>query len=180
MTEKQENIVLVALRLFAEQGYESTPTSQIAKAAGVSEGLIFKHFTNKEGLLGAIMTKGTEKIKQFTKGILQLKNPVQLIHKVIDLPVEMIQQEKEFWMLQHNLKTQSKKYAKFFQDSNTLQPLTAAVQDAFIKLNYENPAQETMYLFTVLNGLTTVLLSEADEKQHRQLVKFIKHKFEPK
>lgn len=182
MTERQENIILVALQLFAEQGYDSTPTSQIAKEAGVSEGLIFKHFTNKEGLLAAIVSNGTEKIRQFVQTILNKDNPLEVIYNVIDLPSEMIKKEKEFWTLQYNLKTQSKKYAKVFQDSNYLLPLSAAVQNALVTLKYNNPAQETLYLFTVLNGLTALLLSESDENQNQnqQFIQFIKQKYEPK
>ena len=46
----KENILHTALRLFAEQGYDRTPTSQIAREAGVSEGLIFRHYGSKAGL----------------------------------------------------------------------------------------------------------------------------------
>ena len=38
----EERIMEAALKLFAEQGYAGTPTSQIANEAGVSEGTIFK------------------------------------------------------------------------------------------------------------------------------------------
>lgn len=51
MTERQQAILQAALDLFAEQGYAGTPTKQIAEAAGVAEGTIFKHFRNKRGLL---------------------------------------------------------------------------------------------------------------------------------
>jgi len=40
-----------ALDLFAEQGYAATSTRQIAKQAGVSEGLIFHHYPTKLDLL---------------------------------------------------------------------------------------------------------------------------------
>ena len=49
MTEKQEKIVQSALQLFAQEGYHATSTSKVAKHAGVSEGLIFRHFRNKDG-----------------------------------------------------------------------------------------------------------------------------------
>ena len=44
MTEKQENILKAALQLFAKEGFYATSTSKVAKLAGVSEGLIFRHF----------------------------------------------------------------------------------------------------------------------------------------
>ena len=47
MTEKELNIIDSAINLFAQTGYDGTSTSIIAKEAGVSEGLIFKHFKNK-------------------------------------------------------------------------------------------------------------------------------------
>lgn len=55
MTEKQQKIVEVAIEIFAEKGYASTSTSEIAKAAGVAEGTIFKHFGSKENLLYSVI-----------------------------------------------------------------------------------------------------------------------------
>ena len=52
--EKRELILTAARELFAAQGYEHTSTQQIAKAAGVSEGILFHHFGSKRGLFEAI------------------------------------------------------------------------------------------------------------------------------
>ncbi len=49
MTEKKKKIITAALDMFSENGFKGTATSQIAKKARVSEGLIFRHFKNKEG-----------------------------------------------------------------------------------------------------------------------------------
>lgn len=51
MTERKLAILREATRLFAEQGYDATPIAEIARAAGVSEGAIFRHFQTKEDLL---------------------------------------------------------------------------------------------------------------------------------
>lgn len=54
-TEKQRLIVNAAIKLFAEQGFSNTSTKEIAKYAGVSEGMIFKYYGKKDKLLQAII-----------------------------------------------------------------------------------------------------------------------------
>lgn len=49
-----QNIIDSTIKLFASKGYSATTTALIAKEAGVSEAIIFKHFGNKEGLLKEI------------------------------------------------------------------------------------------------------------------------------
>lgn len=51
MTMRKNMILESATRLFAERGYDATPVAEIARAAGVSEGAIFRHFKTKEDLL---------------------------------------------------------------------------------------------------------------------------------
>jgi AcrR family transcriptional regulator len=52
--EKQERILASARELFAENGLENTSTKAIAKNAGVSEGILFHHFSSKRGLLAKL------------------------------------------------------------------------------------------------------------------------------
>ncbi|HEY9061009.1 MAG TPA: TetR/AcrR family transcriptional regulator [Pseudobacteroides sp.] len=54
-TTKQQKIVEVAIKMFAEKGYSNTSTSEIAKAAGVAEGTIFRHYGTKENLLMCVI-----------------------------------------------------------------------------------------------------------------------------
>lgn len=48
---RKESILDAATQLFAAKGYEATPTAEVAKVAGVSEGTIFHHFKTKDGVL---------------------------------------------------------------------------------------------------------------------------------
>jgi AcrR family transcriptional regulator len=52
--KRRAAIVQAVRRVFAEKGYDGTTTRELAKAAGVSEGLLFKHFPNKEALFEAM------------------------------------------------------------------------------------------------------------------------------
>lgn len=49
--EKRDQILDAALHLFVERGFQNTPTSLIAKTAGVATGTLFHNFENKEELI---------------------------------------------------------------------------------------------------------------------------------
>src|SRR5919109_1205890 len=53
--ERREQLIKVAIRLFASKGFNGTTTKEIAATAGVTEALIFRHFPNKEALYDAIL-----------------------------------------------------------------------------------------------------------------------------
>src|SRR3954468_17600419 len=45
----------VAVPLFSQHGFRGPTTKEIAKAAGVSEAMVFRHFATKEELYSAIL-----------------------------------------------------------------------------------------------------------------------------
>lgn len=54
---RQASLIHAAASLFATNGFTGTTTKQIAKAAGVSEALLFKYFPTKQALYTAILTE---------------------------------------------------------------------------------------------------------------------------
>jgi AcrR family transcriptional regulator len=57
-TETRNRILQAAQRLFARRGYDGTTTRDLAQAAGVAEGTLFRHFENKKAILIEVATKG--------------------------------------------------------------------------------------------------------------------------
>lgn len=55
LTPKMKDILQTSLELFSSQGYSNTSTKEVAQAADVAEGTIFKHFGSKEKLLYATL-----------------------------------------------------------------------------------------------------------------------------
>jgi AcrR family transcriptional regulator len=52
---RKEAIVEAVRDVFAEKGFDGTTTRELAKAAGVSEALLYKHFPSKESLYAAML-----------------------------------------------------------------------------------------------------------------------------
>lgn len=53
--ERREELLQVGLKLFSRQGYHATSIRKIARAAGITEGLIYHYFSSKEDLLKKIV-----------------------------------------------------------------------------------------------------------------------------
>ncbi|NQU86270.1 MAG: TetR/AcrR family transcriptional regulator [Mariniphaga sp.] len=54
MKDKKEKILKTSLKLFVERGFHNTPTSLIAKEAGVATGTLFHYFNTKELLINTL------------------------------------------------------------------------------------------------------------------------------
>ncbi len=167
MTEKKENIIQAALDLFAQQGYHATSTSKVAQQAGVSEGLIFRHFGNKEGLLKAIIALGEERLRSLYADVVLETVPKKTIEKALRLPFSVPESEYDFWRLQYKLKWELPEHT-----SNKMEPLRVALTNAFQKLDYASPEMEAEFLIHFLDGLGSGLLKN-DVAQKEKLLEYL-------
>ncbi|MGL6108232.1 TetR/AcrR family transcriptional regulator [Romboutsia sp.] len=55
LTLKHQKILIAAIELISEKGYDKVATSEIAQRAGVAEGTIFRYYKTKKDLLNAII-----------------------------------------------------------------------------------------------------------------------------
>jgi AcrR family transcriptional regulator len=53
--QRKQAIVDAVRDVFAQKGFDGTTTRELAKAAGVSEALLYKHFPSKESLYAAML-----------------------------------------------------------------------------------------------------------------------------
>ena len=156
MTEKQNRIIEAALDLFASQGYASTSTRNIAKKANVSEGLIFRHYENKEVLLREILTKGYESIQPKLYSILMEVDPKIVIDRVLGLPLDLLQTKTDYWRLIFSIKFQHLAlYRSINDDHKLLDPLFEKVEQALKELGYKNPKKESRIIFMFLEGVSS-------------------------
>lgn len=87
--QTEEKILEAALELFSERGYAGTATSEIAKAANVAEGTIFRYFPQKKDLLFRVVLKFIDTFgEQIVLGSLEklyLENPEAPLEELLKL-----------------------------------------------------------------------------------------------
>lgn len=69
--ERRNQLIDVALELFGQNGIEATRVSDIARAAGVAQGLLYHYFPSKDALLAAIVER---------------EGPLGMLHELLATP----------------------------------------------------------------------------------------------
>ncbi|MFP5213352.1 MAG: TetR family transcriptional regulator [Acidobacteriota bacterium] len=82
---RKQSILEAAAKLFAEKGFDATATAEVARAAGVAEGTIFRHFKTKEEILVQIWTKMMELyIEEVRKEADEAPNGLEAVLRMAD------------------------------------------------------------------------------------------------
>ena len=164
------------MQLFAKNGYVNTSTSKIANVAGVSEGLIFRHFANKQGLLEAIVELGLKDAESFVLQLTKIQDPREVLSVALELPKYLVGKQREFWKLHYSLKYQNPDFAKKYKNNDLFLKLTKVLEKAFVELKYERPNHEAALFLLIIGGLFSYLVNDRSDQQE-DMVRFLKTKY---
>ena len=142
-----------ALRLFAQKGYAHTTTRSIAAEAGLSVGLMYHYFENKESLLRAVFDFVMARIDEGITAVLQNSPPDEVLANLLHTIFDLLASEPEFWALFYMLRTQPAIMAVLGDD---FRQRTALLRSCFIeelaKVGWAEPELEAYYLYSVVEG----------------------------
>ncbi len=100
-------ILDAALELFAVNGFHATSISQIAEKAGISKGLMYNYFENKDDLLRKIIEEGFRQLQEMMGGIYSETDPRKALEKLIRLSLSQIKNNPTYWRLYMSVILQS-------------------------------------------------------------------------
>jgi len=143
-----------AMQLFAEQGFNSASISRIAQKAGVSKGLLYNYFDNKEALVKEIVLKGfrqmLDKLDFDFKKELTRERFIQLIEKNFAL----LQNEIGYWSLYISVVTQPAVIALVKEEIfDVVTPFLTALTRYYTQNGVKNPEVQSLLLGAVLDGV---------------------------
>ena len=69
--DRQAAILHEAARLFAERGYSGVSLEDLGAAVGVSGPAVYRHFENKQALLGAILVRVSERLRAGGRAVVE-------------------------------------------------------------------------------------------------------------
>jgi AcrR family transcriptional regulator len=152
--DKRKQIMEVALRLFAMEGYHATPISRIAAEAGISKGLMYNYFESKEALMFNILEMGMKRLAELfdpnKDGVLTEDEFEYLVEKSI----EAVIQNPTYWRLYFGILMQANIYemvkAKY---SEILEDVMNLLIDYYSQRGVEDPLGEALLFGAVMDGV---------------------------
>ena len=82
--QRREQLLDVAAQLFSTRGYAGATTAQIAKEAGITEPIIYRHFKSKRDLFVALIERtGRQTLEQWESDLQGVEDPGARLVKII-------------------------------------------------------------------------------------------------
>ncbi|MES1258802.1 MAG: TetR/AcrR family transcriptional regulator [Acidobacteriota bacterium] len=99
--DRRRQLIEVAIDLFSRRGFAGTTTREIAAAAGVTEAIIFRHFTTKQDFYKAILDykcqgKGASDWLAITQKFMDADDDEGLFRMLISTIVTVYREEPQF------------------------------------------------------------------------------------
>jgi AcrR family transcriptional regulator len=191
--ERKFRIMDVALEHFAKEGYHKTTISHIARHAGMSKGLMYNYFTNKESLLFEIIMRSVNEMHaDFDRnkdGYLSAEEFEFFVRRLFNI----MKEKKTFWRLIFQLVMQNevreklinmfpssgiyKEENRIIPDQALLNSIIITLKDYFVrkKVNEKpgyDPIRELNLFTLMLKGfaLSYVFMDETDEGYHEKTI----------
>lgn len=157
MKSTKEKILIEALTLFSENGYESVSVNQIALAVGIKAPSLYKHYKSKKDIFNAIVVNMQDRYLEFAKrlemnGIL----PEQDKERFINISeIELINLGKNMFIYFLHDEFQSK-----FRKMLTIEQFkNKELASEYIKQYFDDSLSYQQYIFKMLSQ-QNVLINE--------------------
>ncbi|MCB0637477.1 MAG: TetR/AcrR family transcriptional regulator [Lewinella sp.] len=144
-----------ALELFGNNGYQSTSISQIAKAAGVSKGLLYNYFDSKEDLLQQLVLQHVEENEAWWNDIVAKQDTAyEQVVAMVDKSIEIVQKDLHKWQMLTSLAFQPHVLEGIADIVAEKQgKLIGETIDIFRRLGVAQPEAETFLIGAILDGM---------------------------
>ena len=161
--QKRKLIMDTALGLFAENGFNATSISQIAKKAEISKGLIYNYFDSKMEILDEIIQEGFDTVySNFDlnrDGILTEEEFVHFIRKSF----EIMKTNLEYWKLYYSLMLQPKVAESFSGEYNEkVKPILAMLFNFISSKGSKDPESDVIVISALLEGAYLFFVTAPD------------------
>lgn len=152
--ESRERILQAALGLFSRQGYAGTSIRDIARAAKLSQGLMYNYYAGKEELLQAIIARGMAEARAALPQPVEGAGAGDRLERLIRGSLAVVGRNVDFWRLSYSLRMQPSLLGEGAAEIRAWSDsLRRDLEGAFTAAGIPDPEVEAAVLFALIDGV---------------------------
>lgn len=164
-----------ALELFALRGYHHASIDHIRKEAGISKGLLYNYFDNKEALLKEIILDAFEVSKNlFAEALAHDDDPCEQLKYLTERSIGWIKSNMQYWRLLISLSFQAETIKPLLPTLHELEmEMMVKSADIFRRIGVTNPEDEAMFYGAIMDGIAIQYVQVGEQYPIDKMVEMV-------
>lgn len=178
--QSRTKIMDTALELFGTYGYHSTSVSKIAKAAGISKGLMYNYFNSKEDLLHSIIIESIEEHESWWNEFTAMDiSAYEKLRLTTEKSVSIVQEDLHHWQLLTSLifQPETKIGLEGFLGQKQGE-IMAQIIGIFSELDVKDPKKEAFFYGACLDGMFLHYMQMEDQYPLEEMKDFLLKRYQ--
>jgi len=160
---RRAQIIGVSKQLFSKKGFNGTTTKEIARASGISEAMIFRHFASKQQLYSAIIDQRIQEVGDLIPDdAMKEKDDERVFSSIARLVLEKTQQDPTMMRLLYFSALEGHDLSDMFYSSHEIKRIMKLVE--YIKLRIADGAFRNLDSVLVARAFVGMLYSYVTAK----------------
>jgi AcrR family transcriptional regulator len=152
--DAQDRIERAALRVFARRGYAAATVRDVAREAGVAQGLLYNYFRGKDELLAAIFRRSAADVARSFAAAEVDTSPAERLERLVRASFDILREHLDFWRLHYGLRGQPQALAALGDELRAFTDGVLATLEGHLRaLGRAEPADEARLLFATIDGV---------------------------
>lgn len=177
-SKTKRKILESALLLFAKKGFKGTSINDIAISAGISKGLAYNYFKDKNEIMISVLGLISEEIGLLYSKAAEETDPKKKLKILINQTFKTLQKDEKFWRIYMNftLSPEIKETANQFM-SGFMEDSFGWLEKIFKEVGVKNPAIESKLFGAIIDGVCFHYIFDKEEYPIEKMRKFLIDKY---
>ena len=177
-SKTKRKILESALLLFAKKGFKGTSINDIAISAGISKGLAYNYFKDKNEIMISVLGLISEEIGLLYSKAAEETDPKKKLKILINQTFKTLQKDEKFWRIYMNftLSPEIKETANQFM-SGFMEDSFGWLEKIFKEVGVKNPAIESKLFGAIIDGVCFHYIFDKKEYPIEKMRKFLIDKY---
>ena len=151
--ESRQRLLAAARAAFVRLGYDRATVRDVAREAGVSQGLLYNYFRDKDDLLREVFRQGARDVAESLAAGEDGGTPEERLERMIRRGLAIVRERREFWQLSYMLRHQPRT-AEVLGDAlpEWTEAVRARLENLLRELGHPDAPALSRVLFAAIDG----------------------------